>query len=440
MTRKRIFSLTGASLLLLILTAAAGSRALRAVELRDARGTSSNVTPKELAQRDLEIIAWNRALTADPASALALAQLAGLHLQRARETGDDSDYLKAEEYARRSLALRVNRNAKSYVTLATTLVAEHRFAEAEDVAEQALAYDPGLPQYAALLAEIRLELGDYRGARPLFDSLRRFQSSLSIAPRVARWAELSGDTDYAYTILRRSAKAADARQDIPNEQLAWFHYRLADFEMRRGRFNRAKSEYDRGLAIEPADYRILGGLARLSLMQDDPERAIAYAERALALKIDPATLGILADAWLMKGDSAVAEENIAAMEAAVRGQPGGYHRAWSLFLLDHGRRLAEVNANARSELATRKDIYGYDILAWSYYRLARYDEAAYNMRLALQLGTRDPMLYYHAGMIEKALNHRKEARSFLSAALRINDRFDARQAPIAKAALEALDE
>ena len=422
----------------LILTVWGGNRILRAAELKKARGSPDIAVPRELKRHDLEISAWSHALAIDPASAISLGMLAALHLQRARETGDETGYRQSEEYARRSLALRVNRNARTYVTLASSLMAEHRFAEAESVARKAVAYDSGVPQYLALLAEVQLELGDYAHARESFDSLTRFRSTLSIAPRLARWAELNGRTTEAFHTLRSAVAVADTRPDIPTEQIAWFHFRLGDLELRNGRFNRARKEFERGLEIEPSDYRILGGLARLSLLEDDPDRAIAYGERAIAVKLDPATLGILGEAFLANGDSAAADENFRTMEIAVRGQPGAYHRAWSLFLLDHDRRIDEVYSKALAELATRKDIYGYDILGWSLYKLGRHEEAAENLRAALQLGTRDPLLYYHAGMIESALGHTREATAFLSAALRINSHFDYTQHRVARAALDSL--
>ena len=422
-----------------VLGAWGGNRVLRATELKRARGSGDIAIPKELKQHDLEIAAWGRALAVDPASAISLGMLAALHLQRARETGSDNDYYRSEQYARRSLALRVNRNARTYVTLASTLMAEHKFAEAEFVAGNAVEYDPGVPEYLALLSEVRLELGDYAGARKSFDSLYRFRSTLSIAPRLARWAELNGRTPEAFRILRSAVAAADGRLDIPTEQIAWFHFRLGDLELRNGRFNRARREFERGLEIEPSDYRILGGLAKLSLLEDDPDRAIAYGEHAIAVKLDPATLGTLGDAFLAKGDSAGADENFRTMEVAVRGQPGAYHRAWSLFLLDHDRRVGEVYCKAMAEIATRKDIYGYDIVGWSLYKLGRPAEAAEKLRAALQLGTRDPLLYYHAGMIERALGKRDEAIAFLSAALRINSRFDNTQRLVARATLDSLE-
>ncbi len=438
MKRKRFVLVAG--ILGAFALVAAAARTLRAIELKNARGPVEMPAPRDLANHDRQIAAYSHALKVDPQSAISLGMLAGLYLQRARETGNESDYFRAEQFAKRSLALRVNRNAKTFVTLSTTLMAQHRFAEAEQVARLAVEYDPSVPQYLALLAEAQLELGNYAGARQSFKALSSYRSNLSIAPRLARWEELTGDTDEAFRLLRKSTAAADTRQDIPTEQLAWFHFRLGDIEMRNGKFRRARSEFDRGLEIEPSDYRLLGGLAKLSLLEGDADRAIAFGERGIALKLDPATLGILGEAFLLKGDTAAAEENLKTMEIAVRGQPGAYHRAWSLFLLDHGRRLEEVHQNAIAELTTRQDIYGYDILAWSSYRLGRYEEAAESMRLALQLGTKDPILYYHAGMIERALKHEHEAKLFLEAALRINSRFDYRQSRIAQAALDSLRE
>lgn len=428
----RRLAIFAAGLATLISIGAAGTTVLRAEP-----GGRATVDA-ELAHRDLQISAWSNALAADSASAIALAQLAGLHLQRARESGSGSDYENAEEYARRSLALRVNRNGKTYLTLATALVASHRFAEAEQVARDAVEQEPEVPEYAAALAEIRMELGDYAGARILFDSLSRFESRLSIAPRLSRWAELDGRPEAAYRILRKATARAADRRDLPREQAAWFHYRLGDFESRHGRLYRAKVEYEKGLAVAPDDHRILTALARLALMEDRPQRAIEHAERALAARMDPATLALMAEAHLALGDSIAADESISAMEIAVRSQPGEYHRAWSLFLLDHGKEAADVHARAVEELKSRRDIYGYDVLAWSLYHLSRFDEAALAMTNALKLGTRDPLLLYHAGMIQRARGDRESARQFLEAALAINDRFDARHADIARKTLEKL--
>src|SRR4029079_19350108 len=102
------------------------------------------------------------------------------------------------------------------------------------------------------------------------------------------------------------------------------------------------------------------------------------------------------------------------MEVAVAGQPGAYHRAWSLFLLDHNLRVTEVLTNVQKELETRKDIYGYDLLAWALPTEHRGVDARAAMTQARRLGTRDAMLFYHEGVIDRALGDTNRARYFLN--------------------------
>jgi tetratricopeptide (TPR) repeat protein len=78
---------------------------------------------------------------------------------------------------------------------------------------------------------------------------------------------------------------------------------------------------------------------------------------------------------------------------------------------------------ALGELESRKDIYGYDAAAWAQYKNGNFEEAQMLMKQALLLGTRDALLYYHAGMIEHALGNEQAARNLLEEALAINPHF-----------------
>jgi len=57
----------------------------------------------------------------------------------------------------------------------------------------------------------------------------------------------------------------------------------------------------------------------------------------------------------------------------------------------------------RAELRTRRDVYGYDLMAWALHRLHRDGEARAAMTRALALGTDDPQLRAHAAAIAAAL-------------------------------------
>ncbi len=398
---------------------------------------SATVAEREMHTADIAFFEARAAR--DPESATDRTRLAALYVQRARETSDEQDYLRAERAARASLALRTRRNGAASVVLASALLAQHRFTEARDVARQLVADAPDVDSHRSLLGETSLELGDYAAAHAAFDSISGAgRRSLAIAPRFARWAEIHGDTTAARAIMREAVNAVDERHDIPREQAAWFHLRLADLYLRQGRERGAERELRDGLAIAPADHRLLAAMARLAAVRQNWREAIRFGDSAIAMVLDPATLGIVSDAHAALGDTAKAAEYVAAMEVVASRQPGAFHRAWSLFLLDHGRRVPDVLAAAQAELEQRRDVYGYDLVAWAVYKSGRAAEAREPMRLALAQGTQDAMLHYHAGMIALATRDHVAARDHLERALTIAPAFDHAAPAIARAALDSL--
>jgi tetratricopeptide (TPR) repeat protein len=315
---------------------------------------------------------------------------------------------------------------------------QHRFAEAHDAALELLRTDSTSVATRGMVAEAAMELGRYDEAARLFGMLETYQADLGTAPRLARWAELRGRPDEARRLLRQALDDAARRHGMPREQLAWFHLRLGDLALRTGHLSEAQHELDAGLAILPGDYRSLGTLARLEAVRHQWRRAVETGELAVSHALDPATLGLLSDAWGALGDSARANEYDRAMALSVLRQPGAYHRAWSLHLLDHGRDVATVLGNVRHELETRRDIYGYDLLAWALHGSGRDQDARAPMARALALGTQDAMLHYHAGMIDLATGDTAAARSHLERALAINPSWHPTQPARARAVLDSL--
>ena len=353
----------------------------------------------ERGNRDVQIKVWHQALDADPTSALAMGQLAALHLQRAREGGSWDDYLKAEEFARRSLAKRTQRNAGTAVTLISVLLAQHRFVEARTVADDLVAREPDIPEYRAALGEVAMELGDDVTADAMFRSVWSNRSTLTIGARIARWLEINNHVPEARRLLITARDDALSRRDVASETKAWFALRVGDLELRNGHLNAAEAAFADGLKIEPDDPRLLAAMARLSAAKKDYPDVITWGERAIGLQLDPATLGLVGDAYAQQGNKAKADEYFTTLQVAVSMQPGAYHRAWSLYLLDHNLQVNDVLQKAQEELRDRKDVYGYDIVAWALEKSGRHAEAQAAMRQALRLHTPDPLLRHHADVI-----------------------------------------
>ncbi len=422
-----------------LVTLAAGA-VLAAGALGGRAGRRASPTPvrDEAAIREANLSFYDWRLRRDPTSAFDLAQLASLHLQRGRERGDPGDVLKAEALARRSLVNRDTRNARGYTTLASALMTQHRFAEARIVAQRLVALDSTSVSARAVLAEIEMELGHYDVSRRMFGALYHARADLAVAPRLARWLELQGHVEAARRLLTAALDTARSRPKTPREQVAWFHLRIGDLELRGGHTRTAQRALRAGLAIAPTDARLLAALARAHAARGRWTETVRYGERAIASAPDPATLGLIADAHAALGDSGEAEQYVRAMAAVTLAQPGEFHRAWSLFLLDRKRRVPEVLAQARREIETRRDIYGWDLLAWALHRSGRDREALHAMSRATALNTNDAMLFYHRGMIALALGHRVAARRDLERALDVNPYFSPAGARAAREALEGL--
>jgi tetratricopeptide (TPR) repeat protein len=365
---------------------------------------------------DLDIEFYNQRADRDPTGATDLARLGGLYLQRSRGTGDPSDALRAEAAARRSIRNRDSRNDAAAQVLSASLLAQHRFDEALAIARMLRDRNPDVPSLRAAVGEIQMELGQYDSARVSFDSFGGSAHDLSVAPRLARWAEIEGRTGEARWLMRTALRTALATPNLPREQVAWFWLRNGDLDLRSGKYARADSEYRAGLAAHPGDYRLLAATARLAAARHAWRDAITAGEQAIATSLDPATLGVLSDAYAATGDRAKSGEYARALDVAVLKQPGAYHRAWSLFLLDHHRHVAGVYHKVLVELRTRRDIYGYDLLAWALHAQGRDVEAKAAMAHALAQGTRDAQLFCHAAVIERALGDETAASELFARA------------------------
>ena len=362
-------------------------------------GRGAGAPLAEAAVRDQDIAFYEGRAARDPAGALDRMRLASLYLARARETGNEQDLARAEIVARASLDRRRAHNSAALAEIAGAFLAQHRFTDALGAARELAAAEPDSPAARALLGEVLLELGRYREARGIFQALKGRSHDPAVAPRLARWHELEGRPEEAARLFRAARERALSLHGLSREQRAWFQLRVGELALRYGRLRDAGQALDAGLADSPDDHRLLAARARLAAADHDWNAAVMFGQRALAGSLDPATLGLLADAWLALGDSAAAREHERVMEVALRGQTGPFHRAWSLHLLDRGRNVAEVLAHAEAELKTRRDVYGWDVYAWALYKSGRMRAARAAMDSALALGTRDPLLLSHARVI-----------------------------------------
>jgi tetratricopeptide (TPR) repeat protein len=397
------------------LIALAGAAALSARATRTVAAPRSSVVMADIAL-------FERRAAEDPQSAADRSQLAGLYLQRGRETGEYADFQRAEKFARAALSLRAERNSKAKLVLASSLLAQHRFADARVAADALVADDPQSIGKRALLAEILLELGDYAAADAEFNALTPFSDNLALAPRLARWYELHGRNEQAHELLVRALEQSRARLDLPAEQVAWFHLRVADYALRNGALREAERAIKDGLTRAPGDYRLHAAYARYFAAFRDWTEVLREVD-IVGDRADLTTLALAGDAAHQLGDDLRAREYYDRVAHNARSKPEPFARQWTQFCLEHGIEAERTLQTLRAESQERSDVLGYELLAWAEHQAGNTAPANRALDAALRLGTRDAMLHFIAAEVRLGTADRVAARTHLRTALEINPRF-----------------
>jgi tetratricopeptide (TPR) repeat protein len=375
----------------------------------------------------------------NPQDAVGLTLLGQLHSLRARETGDVASFERAEIALERALAL-LPHSASAGAALAEVYYAEHRFGDALRLAKLVHRSSPGTTQALATIGDAYVALGAYRRADKAYGALQDLGPTAPALARGAQLAWLHGDTERARELMERAALASVEAGET-GERASWYEVRLGDLEFGLGRLNAAEDHYRRAMSIFDGSYQAIAGLGRVRGAQGRFTEAIDLYERAVSVVPQPAFVAALGDLYALTGRPELADERYELVEAIgslAASNRQVYDRQLAIFYADHGRNLDAALGLAMAEIEVRKDVFGYDALAWTLHKNDRNREAARAIEEALDLGTRDASLFFHAGMIYEALGNEARAIRFLERSLALNPGFSPLQADIARSTLERL--
>jgi tetratricopeptide (TPR) repeat protein len=385
---------------------------------------------------DRLIRAAQGAIELDPSHAAGYNLLASAFMQKARETGDFSFNAKAEEALNHTLKVAPD-DYNALKLRAKLLLTYHRFAEALETSRRAQAVNPRDHDVYGAITDALVELGDYQGAVEAAQTMVDLRPDTASYSRVSYLRSLHGDTQGAIESMRQAVEAANP-QDL--EGIAWCRVHLGDELLNTGRVGEAEREYDHALFIFPDYHLALAAKARARLAAGDMDGAIAFYTRAVERVPVPDYASALGDIFTKLGRTDEAKKQYALVEFVEKtgAQGGTYSRQLALFWADHDMRLDDALAAAERERAARQDIYTCDALAWCLYKKGQLAEAQASMDEALRLGTRDPRLFYHAGMIAHALGNQSKAANYLKQALAVNPAFDILQTNVARQTLATI--
>jgi tetratricopeptide (TPR) repeat protein len=373
---------------------------------------------------------------ADPTDGLAQRDLGLALLQRVRETGDPSLYGPAEVALVAAQELLPD-DPLVPVGIGALHLGRHEFAEALATATAALEWHPGDPSLRGVVVDALVELGRYDEAFAAAESLAADSPDLASLARLSYAHELRGDLPAALAAMA----AAAASPGLAPENTAYVLALVGHLRRFTGDVEGAADAYAQALTIVADHAPSLIGEGRLAVGVGDLETARERFQRAAAQVPLPEPVIALGETLEAMSDAEAAQDQYDLARALITlEQVNGVavDVDLALFEADHGVAAAALEL-AETAYAAAPTVRAADARAWALHRLGRDQEAVEFAAEALRLGSRDPLLLFHAGAIAATLGRDEEARHYLQMALDIDPGFSPTGAAEAKVILIELD-
>jgi tetratricopeptide (TPR) repeat protein len=237
---------------------------------------------------DDAIAAYGRAARSAPFSAAA-------EHNHAAALGDGEYFPESEAAARRAIS-KGGQAPETYLVLARALRALGRYDEAEQAFRAAIQRRPLYADAQGELAQlIWMRTGDAAAAAaPLDAALRAYPTYEFLYLKKAELLEYAGDVEGAYAVIAAALAQSD---DIPVSHIMGVRLKS------RSDPRRALAHAERAIALAPNERAAQSALAEACLASGLPERAAQVAEQMRAsAPLDQHAIGYLATAWRLLGD------------------------------------------------------------------------------------------------------------------------------------------
>ncbi len=370
-----------------------------------------------------------------PGDYVSWATLGLAYVQQAKVTVNSDFYPKADGALAKSIELNDDENYVAYAGLSALAAARHEFAAAKSFAERGLEINPYSALLYGALSDAETQLGNYDAAFAAVQRMVDLSPDTASLSRASYTWELRGDVEQARALMQRALDDAPTPAD---RAFALFY--LGELAFNNGDPASALDAYNRARDASPSYVAALAGKAKAEAALGQVETALDHYAELVGRAPEPGYVleyGELLES-LGRVDEAQQQYDVFVTTQqlfAVNGvQPDAVA---SLFETNHGDPASGL-ALARAGVDDEPFVAMYDAHAWALHMNDRDEEALEAIEAAMQLGERNALFRYHAGMIRLALGDIDGARSDLSAALAINPAFNPLAAPIAAATLADL--
>ncbi len=411
-----------------------GSGTSQPVDTSAAPGVSSpaGTSSDPLAQ---DIVRQQDKARANPGNYLAWATLGLDYVQQAKITVNPAYYPKASGALARSLALDSTVNYQAMAGMATLKAAEHNFTAARSWAQRGLAIDSSSPALYGALADADTQLGLYDQAFAATQRMNDLHPGVPAFTRASYVFELRGDLPNARAAMQRALDEATTPADK-----AFTNYYLGELAFNSGDPKTALSYATAGLAADPSYSALLEGRAKAEAALGQNDAAVRDYLKVVSEVPQPTYLIEAGELLQSLGRTKQTQQQYRLFDTENQlfvANGVTLDTDPTLFYADHGdpkRALRYGQVGLRIRPFVEMD----DAFAWALHVNHRDVEALAYENKAMQLGTRNALFYFHAGMIDKSLGRPAAATANLRKALAINPYFNPYQLPVLNKALAEL--
>ncbi len=362
------------------------------------------------------------ALKTNPQDVEALVKIAQIFAYEARVTGDHPYYYPAAEKVINHALSIDPQHYEATLTKAALLLALHRFEEALQTAESAVALAPNAAAPYGALVDAHVELGNLEEAVKAADRMMSIRPDLKSYARVSYLRELHGDMEGAIEVMRLAVNAGAPG----SEEKAWARKTLGDILHSQDRLDEAEAEYLMTIAERDRYPFALAALAQVMAERGDADSALALLDEAIALVPEFSFVQMKADIHRMAGRDRQADSLVRVVTTMLAEDEASGHSMnleMARLYASHDTNLDEALRRARAEVKKRPEsAESLDLLAFVLMKKGMHEEALATSRKAVALAPKNGMILAHAGLIEIAAGNRSEGIATLRKARTIRPR------------------
>jgi tetratricopeptide (TPR) repeat protein len=351
-----------------------------------------------------EINFWQTKIDAAPNQKMYLGMLAANYGTLFQYTGNIKDLYKSEELLTQYNEAYKYSRVSTIRALARNYISQHRFKEALNLANKALAIGEARKETQKLLFDVQMELGDYPEALKNLNAIRDM-NDYDYLIRLAKWNDHKGDLKTAIAFMEKARDIAIADDDKTLK--IWSYSNLGDFYGHAGRIQESYDSYLKTLEIDPNYAYALKGIAWIVFSH---ERNTTEANRiitAIAKKHDTPDFYLLkSQIAQFSGDKSKEVANRNAYFSMLKKYNYGamYNKYNVLIYADTKATASKALEIAKVEIDHRPTPDSYDLLAWSYLNLGQKKKALEIAQKYVVGKSFEPKVQYHLAMIYKSNN------------------------------------